>query len=489
MLVLLSACAASSPSAPVTTVGGEAVDAPVPGFVVYGGDTLVVPVRGAPVTLEAMWVLDDRDPAALSLIRWAEEPPPETLHCTCAYDGACSSSGWTRTRFDASLALVDFRAGDEDDAVSCPCYVDPGELPDRSIDEDDPCAAYDTPIEPPSYVSFVGGVLYAFGGVWDNEGCSGVRIVDSYGSTRSLVPGVPPATIAPTRACYEGLFDGDGDARVVLADARCAPGSANAGDAAEEAGEEEDAFDSCSNCAERAGDEAGALYLDRGQLVSVGTNASVFWSLTFVDVAPLTHDNCPGPNDPCGDPSAFAGIDTYDAFWVASDGSAALVGRGGQAWIWPRGSSPVPIDTSVEGVLGVRFHADVRALLGATSIAVPTFEGADVASHCTQPDGTDVATPPLAAEDETFADTHGGRDWGNRCFAHVREGRAADARAACEAGLAIATDPSVVGALLYSLGRARELEGDVGAAIDAYERSLAVRPDNGAVRARLDALR
>ncbi len=98
------------------------------------------------------------------------------------------------------------------------------------------------------------------------------------------------------------------------------------------------------------------------------------------------------------------------------------------------------------------------------------------------------APAQLAPEDNGFVDHHGGRDWGNRCFAHFRAGALGQAEAACERGLAVAHDPRVRGALDYSLGRVAEARGDRARARTLYRRSLTERPGNATVQQRLDAL-
>lgn len=94
----------------------------------------------------------------------------------------------------------------------------------------------------------------------------------------------------------------------------------------------------------------------------------------------------------------------------------------------------------------------------------------------------------LAPEDSTFIDAQGGRAWGNRCFAHLAANRLDAAQAACDRGLAQATDQAVRGSLLYNLGRVAEARGERGRARELYRRSLAARPGNRVVQGRLDAL-
>ncbi len=111
---------------------------------------------------------------------------------------------------------------------------------------------------------------------------------------------------------------------------------------------------------------------------------------------------------------------------------------------------------------------------GACSPAHPCDAGSDCdpSGHC----AAHVAT--LAPADATFVDRHGGRDWGNRCFAHVRAGENEAAIAACMRGLDVATDDGARAAILYSLGRAYEALGWTARAIERYEASLQLRDDD-----------
>lgn len=93
----------------------------------------------------------------------------------------------------------------------------------------------------------------------------------------------------------------------------------------------------------------------------------------------------------------------------------------------------------------------------------------------------------LAPEDAGFVDSRGGFEWGNRCFLHVRAGRIANARAACNKGLAMSPEPDIRGAILFNLALAEEADGDVAAACSYLESSLLSR-DSGPVRRKKEAL-
>jgi len=90
-------------------------------------------------------------------------------------------------------------------------------------------------------------------------------------------------------------------------------------------------------------------------------------------------------------------------------------------------------------------------------------------------------TAELAPEDVAGADTRSAFDWGNNCFKHFQSGMLSYARAACQSGLTLDSEPKIKGAIFYNLGLVEEKTGDLKAACEAYRQSLAIRP-NGAVQ-------
>ena len=77
---------------------------------------------------------------------------------------------------------------------------------------------------------------------------------------------------------------------------------------------------------------------------------------------------------------------------------------------------------------------------------------------------------------------------GNRCATEMRAERWSQAQHACRCALDADPSPPVRGAIEYNLGRIAEGQNDRRLARTHYQRSLASRPNNEAVRARLDAL-
>ncbi|PCC70469.1 hypothetical protein SAMN02745121_06612 [Nannocystis exedens] len=105
------------------------------------------------------------------------------------------------------------------------------------------------------------------------------------------------------------------------------------------------------------------------------------------------------------------------------------------------------------------------------------------------PTPTALPFPSLAPRDQGFKDRRGGRDRGNRCFAHFKTGPDDAAEAACMQGLAVATDDVVRGAIYHSLGRIAEERGNDEAAAIYYRTSLALRDDEATAERFARALR
>jgi hypothetical protein len=94
----------------------------------------------------------------------------------------------------------------------------------------------------------------------------------------------------------------------------------------------------------------------------------------------------------------------------------------------------------------------------------------------------------LAPEDVGFTDSHGGVDWGNKCYAHYKNGALAYARAACEEAIKMDPEPKTKGAILYNRGLLEEAAGDLKAACEAYRQSSVARPGNKPVTEKFDKL-
>jgi serine/threonine-protein kinase len=144
-----------------------------------------------------------------------------------------------------------------------------------------------------------------------------------------------------------------------------------------------------------------------------------------------------------------------------------------RAWIWV-----------VVLVLVVCALAAVAVIVAARSCRpVAPDRGAATSAAVPQPE-----TSGLHPDDRDFVDDRGGMGWSDRCFYHLTAERWDAAHAACERGLEIATEPEVRSSLYYNLGRIAQGQGDTEAARQGYMKSLELRPDNPAVRSRLESL-
>jgi hypothetical protein len=94
----------------------------------------------------------------------------------------------------------------------------------------------------------------------------------------------------------------------------------------------------------------------------------------------------------------------------------------------------------------------------------------------------------LAPEDVGFTDTHGGADWGNKCYVHYKNGALAYARAACDEAVKANPEPKVKSAILYNRGLLEEASGDIKAACEAYRASLVANSGNKPVTQKFEKL-
>ncbi|WAS93453.1 hypothetical protein [Nannocystis punicea] len=303
--------------------------------------------------------------------------------------------------------------------------------------------------------------------VYDNGGCSGVHLVDGGLDVVSLTAraALPKQKLAADEQMCVNAGSGEIPWRLPAELVVDGEGAAEEGD------------DTCTPM-------DGAIWqLHRGRLVksAVGTDVNASCAChSWVSLAPKS---CSSRADPCGRVEAFPSLaPRTEDFWIAGDETAALVlgespailTAGGRTRVRIRGFSPGERET----VIGVRHHEDAAPLLRAGARALKPAQRVlpwvPVALRST------VALPPvpaLAPEDVGLEERRGGRDWGNRCFAHFKAKRYDAAAAACARGLELARDESVRGAMYYSLGRVAEARGNSGAAVVYYRTSLVLRYD------------
>ncbi|WAS93452.1 tetratricopeptide repeat protein [Nannocystis punicea] len=218
----------------------------------------------------------------------------------------------------------------------------------------------------------------------------------------------------------------------------------------------------------------------RGRLVRSHVGVHTLGSCVCHSWMTVRPDLCRSPADPCGRTSAFPELaKARSEFWVASDERAALVeddwevlAAGGRL------RAKVEVDATADEIIGVRYHADIEPLLRASATArAAVDEEGDAWPPLQLAAGPAPAPLALAAADVGKTERRGGRDWGNRCFAHFKARRFDAAEAACMKGLEAAQDPEIRAAIFHSLGRVAEARGDASAARIYYRTSLALRDD------------
>lgn len=357
--------------------------------------------------------------------------------------------------------LLDPVRGGECSCVVVPWISADGE-PVPEFDLEDPVVLEEiamSPYDPEEYVehcsteallpdleptAYVGGVLYA-NGMSHNGVCSGLNLYDGASDTVVLRPGStePNATFFEG-ACSEGLMDPHAEI-----DLDGEPGVPCDDD-----------------------DEMLAYAIERGQLVrTTGSIGTVGEECSCVSALPLSAVSCPSLFDPCGDRQGFPGLADASRWWVSSDGRRALRLDDEELSVWAPGEAePLRRDSVGEEILGVEVHA--RSVL---------LEDPEV------PEVMRAALPPLSVDDRGFAGS--AKDWGNRCFGHLRAGLLDAAEAACFAGLVAGGSDGTRGAITYNLGRIEEARGDQARALTYYERSDRLRPGNATVQERIQALR
>jgi hypothetical protein len=261
----------------------------------------------------------------------------------------------------------------------------------------------------------------------------------------------------------------------------------------------------------------GNIYsLHRGLLVRSTVGLDQWVSCARHEVAPATPTNCPTADDPCGDPALFPPLATADAatdFWVASDGSAALVwSTPPHVLAWSPESkveadgNPVEVAVAFPGpgspgspggepphgtVVGVQYYADAGPLEAALAASVPetdrVFEWLPWPLTLGGPAA--IAGPPRPPTDVArVVDRGDGKGWGNHCFSEFKAGRHQAAFDACEYALTLATSPPTRAAILHSLGLIVDHVGNERAAVAYFRTSLELREHDatrGALRAAL----
>lgn len=353
----------------------------------------------------------------------------------------------------------------------------PDERQYDSSEEDDEEHDFCSEIDNKGYIdalTFTGGTLYG-AGIWDNQGCSGVHILDAFDTTTQLVKTPPhfPKQESTPQHCQKREWDSvpwPFDPEVPMVDF---------------ANEDEGEVYSCENT------EATIYQLRNGHLIEVQIGADAIGGACACELmTPLSPQNCPSLADPCGDPQPFSqALESWPEFWIANDGSAALVrNETGFGILLPKQTKSHPINFTINedlSLLGVRFHQDIRPLL--RSIKSRNQTPKLIRNRCSLTSNSVIAsTAKLAEDDKGYEDPHHGRGWGNRCFSHFKAGRLSEAQAACERGLQLAEDSSVRGALFYNLGRISQTRGDLERAVEFYTVSLQLRPNQPSVQNQLE---
>lgn len=149
------------------------------------------------------------------------------------------------------------------------------------------------------------------------------------------------------------------------------------------------------------------------------------------------------------------------------------------------------VDDCLKGRCHVTFGGDGKQPTTVASAAPPTAGSTEPIASATPPTATRAGTNDpveLAPQDKEFVDMHGGRDWGNRCFVHLKAGHLGWAKAACNKAIDMdPASPQPRASILYNHGLIEQGFGNKSAARSYFKQSLALRP-NAEVQASLDKL-
>jgi hypothetical protein len=452
----------------LTELAGPAVA----GFVVYTTEqSVVIPTDGSgPVIGEGLWILDEQTaPVAYSNLLVLSEARVRTLGlppCAClSLDVACTYEAFERRRFDPAT-------GTSAQEKRCECIAKPdrpGYLPPEPEDVDGQVFEHCEGDQDDVIVSLVGGQLFHQGWEWNGACYEGMSVYDATSWSDDLVES--PATLDDTGMRLIGC---DMDMGAAFAERPWPFDPDDYGSA-----------EYCDNV------EVDTFFLRRGELYWVGDNILHAGGDRTLRKRTVTPTSCPSVADPCGDPAPYRELAKLAKrsreFWIANDGSAALVASKTRWELWPAGAA-TPIAFELPGidatkdVIGVRVQRDVAGLRALMKL----HEKIGV-----EPAGRSSPTIELAQcpgggspHDELSA-----REWGDLCALHLVGERWAEAQTCCLAGLAVAEEPSVRGALLYNLGRISEDQGADAQAEQLYSESLVVRPDNATTKRRLEKVR
>lgn len=341
---------------------------PIPAFVAYSSEaTHVFPLHPladdlAATSTPGIWLLGESEVILFPIIAaHGELPPGGSCPCGSRTTGSCirsDLSGAVVARWAVDDAPATRPRLDLGDVGSCRCFFEwegDDAVGDAIATDGDARSLGLCPGPSMAPVSVFGGVLYVSGGTNTLE-CTGFNIYDLVVDRLPLLGEAPSYAWSGDPLCHpETYFPTDLEA---LREP-CPP-------VPPAATEDDDDWDSegrCDICPQGADGEV--LVSRSGRIYEVGlATVNTGGDVLFLRSVELTPERCPSPADPCGSAEGFPGLDGADAWWVATDGSAALELRAGQVSVRLRGEpearGAAPMS---ETIIGVRFHADVRALL------------------------------------------------------------------------------------------------------------------------------
>ncbi|MDQ3038163.1 MAG: hypothetical protein M3Y87_37570, partial [Myxococcota bacterium] len=376
-VAITMARSASPPALVLAELGGASrAAAPSPrAFVLYTrSETVLVPIdpERPLVRRRVIAVQDEGAPARVTTVFPSEALPACGDPCA---EGACTGAVTRPVVIDLASA----------EAIRSPCSCAATSTSSRcdapreevlpapaELDGDDgapePCASqYAAP------VSLVGGALELIGVAHDE--CGGQNVYDAASDRVLLVaeePSLPELDIGHW-TCAPDVFLGESplwpmDPSRYRCSAIVDRWVARDGDAQR-----------CEDACERTID-ARVYLLRRGALWRIDEAIEVNGEgMRRANSAALSATTCPSAADPCGDPSLFPALEVLAPsadFWVATDGSAALIADGEMVRVLVTRALPRSEALAIPAadILGVRYHADATALAAVLARVAPPAE-------------------------------------------------------------------------------------------------------------------
>ncbi len=356
------------PEAAPTPEASRAPATPVPAFALYTSEeTYVFPYgpsggEATAVNGPGLWLLD-ADEVVLYPTHLSPSGVPAERTCPCGSrnSSSCIASDIVDSvvaRWPMSAEAAQPQPGLElGDIEHCRCFFDfesdeaVGEAIARRGDAGE-LGICPTPVMMP--VALFGGVLYRAGDHNTLE-CNGLNIYDVFVDWLELTDEPSDYEFTGEAACYPGTRETAG---IDLFSDPCPTEPLPEDDEAAGYGNPD-----CDLCED--GSDGEVLFARSGLIYEIGlATRNVGGDATYVRSIELTPESCPTPFDTCGVNDGLTGFGEDSFYWIATDGSAALVPTAHGVSVFRPNGPPTSFTVHVDrDIIGVRHHDDAGPLL------------------------------------------------------------------------------------------------------------------------------